>query len=142
MMQKIDILNLANGLAAHAGRRQALIAQNVAHADTPGWRARDLSPFAETYAAEAARGDALPADFIMRATRAGHVLPGAEQLSGTAAESRFVTAIGAASPNGNTVSVEDQMGRAAEAKLDHDLALGVWRSAMGILRASLRGAPR
>ena len=142
MMHEIDILNLASGLAAHAGRRQAVIAQNVAHADTPGYRARELTPFAETFAAETARGDAPSPDFVMRATRAGHVLPDAESLSGTRAEERFITAFGASSPNGNTVSLEDQMGRAADAKLDHDLALGVWRSAMNIMRASLGGGQR
>ena len=142
MMHEIDLLNLANGLAAHAGRRQALIAQNVAHADTPGYRARDLTPFAETFAGAAARGDSPGPAFIARATRAGHALPDAESAAGTAAETRFITAVGASSPNGNTVSLEDQMGRAAETKLDHDLALGVWRSAMTILRSSLGGASR
>lgn len=142
MMHEIDILNLASGLAAHAGRRQAVIAENVAHADTPGYRARELTPFAETFAAQTFRGDSPSPAFVARATRAGHALPDAESVAGTRAEERFITALGAASPNGNTVSLEDQMGRAAAAKLDHDLALGVWRSAMTIMRASLGGGQR
>lgn len=137
MMPKIDILNLASGLAAHAGRRQGVIAENVAHADTPGYRARDLTPFTDTFAARQAADDdggAMP--FIGRATRPGHAFPSAEAIAGVEAEEAFITAVGAASPNGNTVSLENQMVRAAQTKMDHDLALGVWRASLGILRSA------
>ena len=137
MMHEIDILNLASGLAAHAGRRQAVIAQNVAHADTPGYRARELTPFAETFAAQAFRGDSPSPAFVARATRAGHALPDAESVAGTRAEDRFITALGAASPNGNTVSLETEMIKGIEAKRQHDRALAIYRSSLGILRTSL-----
>ena len=75
--------------------------------------------------------------FVGRATRPGHAFASAESLAGVESETRFITAVGASSPNGNTVSLEDQMSRAAETKINHDMALGVWRSALGILRASL-----
>ena len=42
----LSILNLASALAAHASARQDVIAENVAHADTPGYRARDIADFA------------------------------------------------------------------------------------------------
>lgn len=129
MMHEIDILNLASALADHAGRRQTLIAQNVAHADTPGYQARDLTPFGEVYG----EADFFPA----AATRPGHMGFGSDLPPPV--EAKTITAIGAPSPNGNTVSLEDQMRRAAQTKLDHDVALGVWRSAMNILRAAGSG---
>jgi len=135
MSQGLKILSTAEALAGYAATRTATIARNVAHADTPGYRAADLEPFATTAPGAAAADDA--ATFRPRVTRPGHraLLPvgGAEAVA--SAE------IGAASPNGNTVSLEDQMVRAAESKLQHDLALGVWRKSLDILRASL-GAPR
>ncbi|MEO1686541.1 MAG: hypothetical protein AAFU61_01405, partial [Pseudomonadota bacterium] len=108
---------------------------NVAHADTPGWRALDMTPFSQTFAAETAVADGLA--FRANATRAGHAAPG--DLGG--AESTEAAIIGSVSPNGNTVSVEDQMVRAAHTKMQHELALGVWRKSLDILRASL-GPPR
>ena len=138
MSQGLKILATAEALAGYASARQGLIARNVAHADTPGWRAMDLEPFAATVAAMAATeaaGGARP--FLARATRAGH--GGATAPGG--AEARASAAIGSASPNGNTVSLEDQMVRAAETQLQHAFALGVWRKSLDILRASL-GAPR
>lgn len=135
MSQGLKILQTAEALAAHAARRQTLIARNVAHADTPGWRAFDLEPFAQTPAAAHAMDESPP--FAPRATRPGHA-GGAPLGTG---EARLAAVVGAESPNGNDVSVEDQMVRAAEARLSHDLALGVWRKSLDILRASL-GAPR
>ena len=45
--------------------------------------------------------------------------------------------MGAASPNGNDVSLEDQMIRAADLRMEQELAIGVWRKSLDILRASL-----
>ena len=61
----LNVLTLASGLAAHATARQQVISENVAHADTPGYRARDIVDFASTL-------DAAPA-FTRRTTRPGHI---------------------------------------------------------------------
>lgn len=45
-----SILNVARAMVGHAVERQAVIAENIAHADTPGYRAKDLETFAETFA--------------------------------------------------------------------------------------------
>lgn len=119
-----EILQMAHQLARHAGARQTVIARNVAHADTPGYRAADIAGFAETYRSSGA----LP----LRATRPGHL--GA--APGTAAPQSHETDTPAA-PNGNTVSLEEELLRAADTKRSHDLALAVYRSALGLLRTSL-----
>ncbi|MEM1313061.1 MAG: FlgB family protein [Pseudomonadota bacterium] len=135
MNDGLQLLNLAEALAGYASARQTLIARNVAHADTPGWRAQDLTDFADTYVAREARADGLA--FRPAATRPGHAgLP-----EGAGAEAQASTVAGLAAPNGNTVSLEDQMVRAAQTRLQHEMALGVWRKSMDILRASL-GPPR
>lgn len=129
MMHEMDILRMASAVADHAGRRQGVIARNIANADTPGFRAQDLTPFSQVWRETSG--------FPAHATRPGHA--GYDPAAVPPARTRFVTAVGASSPNGNTVSIEDQMGRAAETKMQHDVALGVWRSAMNILRASVSG---
>ena len=45
--------------------------------------------------------------------------------------------MGAETPNGNSVSLEDQMMRAAEVRQEHDLALGVYTKTLEILRAAV-----
>lgn len=47
---RINLFDLAQQRLAWADRRQALLAQNIANADTPGYVARDVAPFAQTLA--------------------------------------------------------------------------------------------
>lgn len=123
MFQTLELTRMAQAMAAHAGTRLGAVAGNVANADTPGYRARDIADFASLVADE---GDA------MRATRPGHwATP-----SGTGAfEARVVA--GAASPDGNTVSLEQEMVRAAEARQEHDMALAIFRATSDVIRLSL-----
>ncbi|TCP39111.1 FlgB family protein [Rhodovulum marinum] len=126
MFDKLEIFRMAQGLAVHAGTRQAVIARNVANADTPGYRAQDIADFADTYRKT---GD----DMRLRTTRAGH-LPDAETgLRAAAIREDDVPS----EPNGNSVSLEEEMLKAAETKSKHDLAIAVYRSSLGILRTSL-----
>jgi flagellar basal-body rod protein FlgB len=122
----LSILNLASALAAHAGARQEVIAENVAHADTPGYRARDLPDFASVL-------DGGPA-FSAQMTRPGHIGFGADPRG---FEPREAAALGAETPNGNSVSLEDQMLRAAAVRQEHDLAVGVYSKALDILRTTV-----
>ncbi len=136
MSNGLQILSLAEALAEHSSARQTLISRNVAHADTPGYRATDLSPFSQTWQAQDAVDD--EGAFRPSATRPGHATLGGG-IWGPEPEETEV--LGASSPNGNSVSLEDQMVRAAEVKMQHDLALGVWKKSLDILRASM-SAPR
>ncbi len=122
----LNVLALASGLMGHASTRQRVIAENVAHADTPGYRARDIAPFAEAL-------DQTPG-FAARLTRPGHIAFGADARG---FDPRLETAEGAVSPNGNSVSLEDQMTRAAEARQSHQMALGVYSKSMDILRTAI-----
>lgn len=128
MLENLEVLRMAGAMAAHAGRRNAVVARNIAHADTPGYTARDLAPFAQSYA-DAGGNSA------MRATRPGHLTPADRPAA--ARETATVTAESGATPNGNTVSLEREMMRAAEVRHQHDLALSIYRSATTILRTSL-----
>ena len=119
----LTLLNLASALAAHATARQQLISENVAHADTPGYRARDVVDFASII-------DEGPS-FAARTTRPEHMAFGAPN----GFDPIDSTAFGAETPNGNSVSLEDQMTRAAEVRQEHDMALGVYGKSLEILRA-------
>ena len=124
---KLDVLRLASGLAAHAAARQQVIAENIAHADTPGYRARDVADFADD--ARAGR----------RRSPRGRPGRGTSRFGADPRgfEPREAAAFGAETPNGNTVGLEDQMIRAAEVRQSHDMALGVYAKSLEILRTAL-----
>ncbi|GLK65404.1 FlgB family protein [Paracoccus kondratievae] len=124
MFDRIETLRMANSLTAHAAERQKLIARNVANADTPGFRARDLASFTKTYHTQGA--------VEMRASRPRH-LTGASW----GGSPRVIDDKGEPAPNGNSVSLEDEMIRSAEARREFDLALAVTKSSLNLIRTSL-----
>ena len=127
MLEKLQIFRMAQGMARHASTRQALIAENVANADTPGYRARDIASFRDSYSAEPA--------LALRATRPGHLPPGESRAP--AWRPFEAERPGALSPNGNSVSLETELMMAAEAQDEQQRALAIYRSALNVLRTSL-----
>jgi flagellar basal-body rod protein FlgB len=115
MFDRLEIFAIASARAQHAAARQAVVAQNIANADTPGYRAQDISSFEDTW----------------RALQSG------EPAADAALPVRAVDAGTPASPNGNTVSLELEMLRGIEAQRAHSRALQVYGSAMSILRTSI-----
>ena len=111
MFEPLAVTRMAHALAAHASTRQSVIATNVAQADTPGYRAREVEDFATHFR----RLQAEPA----------------------AAPRAFAQAGAALSPNGNSVSLETEMTKAAETRQQFDMALSIYSSVSTILRTSL-----
>jgi flagellar basal-body rod protein FlgB len=123
MFEKLELTRMAQALAAHSGARMAVIARNVAQADTPGYKAQDLPSFGRVFAAESAG---------MRATRPGHL--GASSAGLSLVPER---APGREAPNGNTVSLEGEMVKSVEARQSHEMALAIYRATSDVVRASL-----
>ena len=123
MFEKLELIQMAQSLAAQSGARMAVIAENVANADTPGYKARDIPSFAEAYAADPDQ---------MRATRPGHLTGSSTATTPLPERSR-----GNESPNGNSVSLEAEMVKSVEARQNHDMALAIYRATSDVIRASL-----
>ena len=125
MFEKLEVFQMSQAMARHAALREGAIATNIANADTPGYRAKDVVSFAESYRMEHAQP--------MRATRAGHIgADGAYTISVSADPASDAT-----SPDGNGVSIEDEMVKAVDVKRQHDRALAIYKSSLNVLRASL-----
>lgn len=125
MFEKLEIIAMAQAMATHAGARLGAISQNMANADTPGYKARDVADFNAVWEADLdGQG--------MRATRKGHFADDTQTLTPT-----IVISNGASSPNGNSVSLEGEMVKAVEVRQQHDMALAIYRNTSDILRTSL-----
>jgi flagellar basal-body rod protein FlgB len=103
---KNAIIAMAQQMAAHAAARQTTAAENLANANTPGYRARKVAEFAEVFRGEADR------------------TPTVDRQA-------------AVQPNGNSVSLEQQVRHLAEARGEHDLALGLWDRTLNMYRTAL-----
>jgi flagellar basal-body rod protein FlgB len=122
MFQNQDVFRTAKAKARHAGVQQAYSAQNIANADTPAYRAKRIPEFQDTL-----RNSLMG----QRATRERH-LNGSISRSVDVRESTLAT-----DPNGNTVSLEEEMVTAVNAKRQHDRALAIYRNNLSIIRSSL-----
>lgn len=125
MFERIELMRMARAMTDHAAERQKVVARNVANADTPGYLARDVTPFSETYGAVAAGP--------LRGSDPRHMTDPFWQ-SGPA---RVSTDDSQPSPNGNSVSLEAEMVKTAELRHEHEMSLGIYRSALDILRTSI-----
>ncbi|MDB6176667.1 FlgB family protein [Paracoccus sp. Z330] len=126
MFEKIEMMRMARAMGQHVAQRQTVVARNIANADTPGFRAQDLKPFEETYR----QGTQLPE---LRRTAPQHFAeptwsPVSQEIDSATAE---------LSPNGNSVSLEQEMLKAAELKRAHDMSLGIYQSALTLMRTSI-----
>ncbi|MEM1066175.1 MAG: FlgB family protein [Pseudomonadota bacterium] len=124
MLEQPRLMQLASAMAEYAGARQRLIAENVANADTPGYTARDLPAF---------RAMLADAPFDLRRTRSAHMHVGDGAMGGMEVQ----VAAGEVAPNGNSVSIETEMMRAAEARQQHDMAIAVYKGALDLMRSAL-----
>lgn len=126
MFEKLEVFRMAHAMSVHAGARQAVIAQNMANADTPGYAARDVRPFKEIIET----GDV---GFVQRATRPGHLGGAGVPVDLSMSERRDAIA----DPNGNNVSLETEMMAAVDVKRQHDRALAIYKSSLTVLRAAV-----
>lgn len=101
-------------------QRQRVLSQNVANADTPGYQARDVAPFAKRL------GQALVT------TDARHI-----GTAGAAARPREDRAAGERTPNGNGVSLDEQALRIAQTDQQHALATGLRQKYLALFRTAL-----
>lgn len=125
MFERLEVFRMAQSMAGHAGARQTVVARNIAHVDTPGYKAQDIPAFAELYRKGETQNQP-------RRTRETHLdfAPGSASI-------RARTGEGSAAPNGNSVSLESELLKSAEIRQQHDMALSIYRSGMAVLRASL-----
>lgn len=123
MLQNATLFSLASRLADHAAQRQVTAAQNIANADTPDYRAKRVSEFEVAMDVGAVS---------LRQTREGHLGQGGNAPAFSIQEDRRFL-----SPNGNSVSIENEMVMAANAQRDHDKALAIYRHGLSIMRSAL-----
>ena len=124
MYQSLALFRTSAAMAQHAGDAQAQIARNIANADTPGYHAQRLTDFTATLRSAG--------PLQMKATRAGHMT-----ASPTAQAAKIVDTGSEPAPNGNTVSVEDELMASTQVGSDHKRALAIYRHTLTVLRSSL-----
>ena len=115
-MQPLALFSLASQNASWLSTRQATIANNVANANTPGYRAADVQPFSAVLS---------HLNLPMATTSAGHIQPasfGGGKVNVKTADSWDVIY------SGNSVDLEQEMMKAGDVNRAHALNVNITRS--------------
>ncbi len=123
---QIGLFGLAERRLGYLERRQQVLAQNIANADTPGWRPRDLRPFKATLAQTGGTA--------MLQTRPNHLAGTGPTSAGDLDTSARPSAL---APDGNAVSVEDQLMKVADADSSQQLVTNLYQKYLGLFRLAL-----
>ena len=112
MFEDMGVFKIYSAMARHAAEAQTHASKNIAHSDDPGYRATSLESFEE---------------YLKRTS-----------VSPSESEAFKITDRGTpTAPNGNSVSVEHELYKSAEAMDQHQLALTVYSKSLDLLRAAL-----
>lgn len=142
----IPLFSMLRGRMTYFSERQRLGAENIANVSTPGYRPRDLAPFRFRIPGAASgqgRSSGSEAPTVMEVTHPAHQRPqDAESIAaarGFRVERRpgFETTL-----DGNQVSLEDEMLRMADSRMNYEAAIGFYQKSMTMIRTASRAPGR
>ncbi|WP_108662720.1 flagellar basal body protein [Acuticoccus kandeliae] len=107
------VMNHATRRATWASTREAAIAGNIANANTPGYKARDIEPFVADIHARRVQ---------MATTSPAHLAPTPLEMSAADVDESDSWDV---SHSANTVSLDEQLMKADETQRTHQLSLSV-----------------
>jgi len=126
----IPILSMLRTKMQWHQERQRLLAENVANAETPNFRPRDLAP--------PKFDDRVPtagAALTLASTDPSHITGAG--LGGTGAFEQARQRNYQIRPTGNAVSLEDEMLKVAANNLDYQTATSLYSKSLGLLKIAL-----
>lgn len=111
-------------------QRQEVLAQNIANADTPKYRATDLKAYKFK---DILRRESMQLN--MSASESNH-LPGQRKRIRDFSE-RTIKSPYETSPNGNSVILEEQMAKVNESQLSHHFTTNIYKKHLAMFKMAL-----
>ncbi|PCJ97520.1 MAG: flagellar basal body rod protein FlgB [Zetaproteobacteria bacterium] len=131
-IQDIGIFQALSAKMGYLNQRQSVIAQNVANADTPGYRPKDLVEVDFSSMLKAQMGGAKT---VSIATTDDRHLPNANRHINVNAKKQKDTY--EVAPSGNAVIMEEQLINAGKNSMDYSLMVNIYQKQVGMMRMAL-----
>ncbi len=112
--------------------RQKLLAENIANAETPGYRGRDLAP----YSFEAMVKESSAGVLVTRTTQPGHIATSMTGGSSSGFGARDMKNF-EVTPEGNGVVLEDEMMKLTANQMDYQAATSLYSRSLKLIRTAL-----
>ncbi|MFT4254417.1 MAG: flagellar basal body rod protein FlgB [Caulobacter sp.] len=138
----IPLFAMLKSRLGYLNERQKVVAQNVANADTPGYQPRDLKAFSFQASLDAQAtgssynggGGGATGPVRMLTTSSGHMTPPNQPSQWRSPEG----ADSETTLDGNAVSLEDQMLKMTDARMNYDAAVSFYQRSLAMLRTASR----
>jgi flagellar basal-body rod protein FlgB len=131
-LDEIPLFQMMRSKLGYNSQREKLISQNVANADTAGYAPKDLKGFTLS----STNGPASPGSLSMvqpARTEPGHLAP--PEAVGPARQWQIVTSSDSETKlDGNKVSVEDEMSKMTQTRMDYEAVIGFYEKSMEMYR--------
>jgi flagellar basal-body rod protein FlgB len=121
----LPLFDLAERRLAWTDQRQEVLAQNIANVNTPNWQAKDVRPFAAAL-------DSVSGVSLAR-TDTGHLA--GTQDSG--AQSLLTPAIAVHEPDGNAVTLDEQLTKVADTATQQEIATTLYKKYLSMFSLAL-----
>jgi flagellar basal-body rod protein FlgB len=119
------LFDLAEKRLAWTSQRQGVLASNIANANTPGFRARDVQSFATLLSGHAPVAPALTQPAHLPGTGAGG-------LAGVRADTAKARSL-----DGNSVALDEQLTKVADTETTQSLVTTIWKKYASMLGMAL-----
>lgn len=128
-LSKIPFFSMVSSKMAYLSERQAVLAQNVANADTPNYRAQDVSP---PNFNDMVKHSTAP--LAVQATQPGHI-SAARPSTAFIHFKRPMTF--ETTPTKNNVSIEEEMMQMSKTQMEYTQVASLYRKTLDLMRAAL-----
>jgi flagellar basal-body rod protein FlgB len=127
-MQPIQLFNLASRQAEWLSARQEIVAGNIANANTPQFKAKDVTPFEAV----------LDRTFVpMARTNPAHFASSDLSAAVEVKDAKLNNEIGV-QESGNTVSLSQELSKTGEIKRQYELSTGLVKSFHSMMLLTVR----
>ena len=129
-LSQTTLIKMAREKMSWLGQRQAVLAQNIANANTPGYRSKELQ------AIEFDRELRSVAPVRMAATSGKHLDGSVTPPDHRVVKDRLRD-VYEVNPDGNSVVMEEQLMKVSETQVDYQLATNIYHKHMRMFRTAL-----
>lgn len=130
-IKNIALFHAMGAKMNYLSTRQGVLAQNIANADTPEYRPRDLTEVDFGAVLKEVTGSKT---VRMERTKAGHMMPGGDIDDPKNRKSRMTYEV---APGDNAVIIEEQMMKATNTTMDYNLMTNLMRKNVGMIQTAL-----
>lgn len=129
--QNIGLFKALSAKMHYLNQRQEVLSQNIANADTPGYRPLDLKPV--DFRAVLRSVDETPVSLPVRTNKL-HLSPYSDIMSPESAPMKKPYDV---EPSGNAVALEEQMIKSSQTQVDYNLMTSLYQKNVNMMRMAL-----